>query len=135
MGRVLIFSELFEIRELLAQDFAAEGHTVVVTGNPALTQTLLTDLNPDLVLLDLHLKKASAWNVHHLITRKSPQLHVLPFAAYPTTDGNFQLTLARPEGGENLSFQAFKQKMNILLNPNLTSEKGESEEQRLYPES
>ena len=135
MGKILIFSDFFEIRELIAEEFAPEGHVVVSTGQPSLFQELLTVLDPDVVLLDLHLKKASAWGVNHVIRKKSPQLPVFPFAAYPNTDGNFQLILARPEGGENLSFQAFKQKMNILLNPNLTSEKRESEEQRIYPET
>ena len=135
MGKILILSDFFEIRELMAEEFSPEGHMVVSTGQPALFQELLTALDPDVVLLDLHLKKASAWTVNHVIRKKSPQLPVFPFAAFPNADGNFQLVLARPEGGENLSFQAFKQKMNILLNPNLASEQGKSEEQRLYPES
>ncbi len=116
MGRVLIFSEAFEIRELIAQDFAAEGHMVVATGNPALIPTLIPDLNPDLVLLDLHLRKANPWKVMQIIRKKSPRGMVLPFTACANAEGNIRLVIARREGSENLSFQAFKRKMSTLLN-------------------
>jgi CheY-like chemotaxis protein len=135
MGKILILSDFFEIRELISEEFSPEGHMVVSTGQPSLFKELLTVLDPDVVLLDLHLKKASVWSVNHLIRKKSPRLSVLPFTAYPNTDGNIRLVIAHPEGGENLSFQAFKQKMNILLNPNLSSQQGKSGEQRLNPES
>jgi CheY-like chemotaxis protein len=135
MGKILILSDFFEIRELISEEFSPEGHMVVSTGQPSLFQELLTVLDPDVVLLDLHLKKANAWGVNHLIRKKSPQLPVLPFTAYPNPDGNIRLVLAHPEGEENLSFHAFKQKMNTLLNPNLASEQRKSDRQPLYPES
>jgi CheY-like chemotaxis protein len=117
MRKILIFSEMFEIRELISQDFAAEGHMVVATGNPALIRTLIPDLNPDLVLLDLHLTKVNPWKVAELIRKRSPRGIVLPFTAYANAEGNIRLVIARREGGENLSFQAFKSRMNTLLNP------------------
>ena len=117
MARILIFCELFEIREVLAQDLAAEGHTVVGTSNPALIQTLLRDLNPVLVLIDLHLNKIDPWKMVHLIRKKSPGTRVLPFAAYTTERGDVRLVISNRDGGENLSFQAFKQKMDIFIHP------------------
>ena len=108
---------MFEIRELISQDFAAEGHMVVATGNPALIRTLIPDLNPDLVLLDLHLSKVNPWKVMELIRKKSPRLILLPFTAYTNAEGNIRLVIARREGGENLSFQAFKSRMNTLMDP------------------
>ncbi len=116
MGKVLIFSEAFEIRELIAQDFAAEGHMVVATGNPVLIPTLTSDLNPDLVLLDLHLSKVNPWKVMQIIRNKSPRGIVLPFTAYADAEGNIRLAIARREDSEDLSFQAFKRKMSTLLN-------------------
>ncbi len=116
MGKVLIFSEAFEIRDLIAQDFAAEGHMVVATGNPVLIPTLTSDLNPDLVLLDLHLSKVNPWKVMQIIRNKSPRGIVLPFTAYADAEGNIRLAIARREDSEDLSFQAFKRKMSTLLN-------------------
>ncbi len=116
MGRALIFSEAFEIRELIAQDFAAEGHMVVATGNPALIPTLIPDLNPDLVLLDLHLSKVNPWKVMQIIRKKSPRGIVLPFTACANAEGNIRLAIARREGSEDLSFQDFKREMSTLLN-------------------
>jgi len=135
MGRILIFSELFEIREIIAQDFAAEGHTVVATGNPAVIRTLLTDLSPDMVLVDFHLTKINPWMMMRLVGNKFPGVLVLPFASYTNREGDVRLVISHRDGGENLSFQAFRQKMNILLNPNLSSHQGKSVEQRLRPES
>jgi len=101
----------------MAQDFADEGYMVVATGNPALIRTLIPDLNPDLVLLDLHLNKVNPWKVMGLIKKNSPRVVVLPFTAYANAEGNIRLVIARREGGENLSFRAFKSRMNTLLNP------------------
>ncbi len=117
MRKILIFSEMFEIRELIAQDFAAEGHMVVAIGNPVLIPTLIPNLNPDLVLLDLHLSKMNPWEVRRIIRRKSPWGIVLPFTAYANAEGNIRLVIDLREGGENLSFQEFKSRMNNLLNP------------------
>jgi CheY-like chemotaxis protein len=135
MGRILIFSELFEIREIIAEDFAAEGHTVVATGNPALITTLLMDLNPGMVLLDYHLNKVNPWKMMQVIRKKSPGTLVLPFAAYTSRGGNVRLVIPNQEGGENLSFQDFRQRMSILLNPQLAAGKGEPKELRLHPGS
>jgi DNA-binding response OmpR family regulator len=111
----VIFSELFEIRELIAQDFADEGHTVVATGNSALIPEMLMSLGPDLILLDFHLNKINPWKMMQIIRKKSPGILVLPFSAYTNLGGNVRLVIAHQDGRENLSFQDFKQKMNLLL--------------------
>jgi len=120
MGKILIFSEMFELRELLAQDFAAEGHIVVATGNPA----LIPDLNPDLMLLDLHLSKVNPWKVMQLVRKKSARVVALPFIAYANEEGNIRLVIGPREERGSLSFQAFKSEMNTFLNAKPSAEKG-----------
>ncbi len=132
MGKLLIFSEMFEIRELMAQDFAAEGHTVVATGNAPLAQDLLTTLRPDLVLLDFHLNKTNPWRMIQLMKKKVPGISVVPFSPYTDTKGNIRLVIAQRDGGENLSFQAFKQRLNILLYPQAFSEADKGPGPRSY---
>jgi CheY-like chemotaxis protein len=134
-GKILILSEMFEVRELIAQDCAAEGHMVVATGNPALIRTLIPDLNPDLVLLDLHLNKINPWKVMRLIRKMSTRAFILPLSAYTNGEGNIRLVIGHREEGESLSFQAFKREMNTFLNPKPFSGERKPQEKTLSPGS
>jgi CheY-like chemotaxis protein len=117
VGKLLIFSDVQETRELLAQEFGGDGHLVVTTGNPALIPGFLRDLNPTLLLMDFHLKKVSPWQMMRQINKESPHLLVLPYTAYSGQDGNLRLVLAHPKGGRNLTLQAFRRKLDPFLNP------------------
>ncbi len=134
MGKLLIFSELSEIRELLSQEFAGDGHTVIATGNHALMRELLRNFGPDLMLMDFHISKISPWQLMRRINKESPRLLVLPYTAYSDQDGNLRLVLAHPEGGKNLTFQAFKRKLNSFLNPAPIPGNGTSMNQRIDQE-
>jgi DNA-binding response OmpR family regulator len=135
MGKILVCTKLFEIRELILQDLAAEGHTVVSTGNPVLMQDLLMTLVPDLVLLDFHLDKIHPWKMMQLIQKKSPGVSVLPFSAYTNGGGEVRMVIAHRDGGENLSFQAFKSMMNTFLDPKTYSRERKSQDRVFSPES
>ena len=115
MAKILIFSEFSENRELLAQEFAGDGHVVIATGNPALIRELLRNLDPDLMLIDFHLNKVNPWQMMRQIGKESPRLLVLPYTAYSAQDGNLRLVMAHPEGGKNLPLQAFKRKLDSFL--------------------
>jgi len=115
MGKFLIFSEFREIRELLSQEFAGDGHVVIATGNPGLIQELLWNLDPDLLLIDFHLNKVNPWQMMQQISKDSPRLLVLPYTAYAGMDGNIRLVIAHPKGGKNLSLRAFIQKIDSFL--------------------
>ncbi|MGE5254617.1 MAG: hypothetical protein ACM3N7_11675 [Planctomycetaceae bacterium] len=117
MGKLLIFSDFQEIRELLAQEFVGDGHLVVATGNSALIPELLRDLNPTLLLMDFHLKKVSPWQMLRQINKESPHLLVLLYTAYSGQDGNLRLVLAHSKGGRNLTLQAFRRRLDPFLKP------------------
>jgi CheY-like chemotaxis protein len=117
MGKLLIFSELSEIRELLTQEFAGDGHTVIATSNPALILELLRNLDPDLLLTDFHLNNVNPWQLMQQIRKEFPGLLVVPYTAYSAQDGNLRLVLAHPQGGKNLTIHAFKRKLDSFLNP------------------
>src|SRR5512143_1178355 len=106
MGKLLIFSELGEMRELLAQEFAEEGHAVTSTGNPALLREILRKLDPHLLLIDFHLNKINPWQMVRQIRKEAPDLRVLPYTAYSAQDGNLRLVIADPKGGLNLPLRA-----------------------------
>jgi len=126
MGKLLIFSEFQEIRELLAQEFVGDGHLAIATGNPDHIAELLRILDPTLLLIDFHLKKVNPWQMMRQISKASPGLPVLPYTAYSARDGNLRLVIAHPEGGKNLPLQAFKRKVDWFLNPEPVAGQGKS---------
>ena len=115
MGNILIFSEFAGIRELLAQEFAGDRQVVIATGNPALIRELLRNLDPELMLIDFHLNKVNPWRMLRDIRKEFPRLFVLPYTAYSSLDGNIRLAIAHPDGGQNLSLQAFMQRIDSFL--------------------
>jgi CheY-like chemotaxis protein len=117
MGKLLIFSESSAIRELLTQELAGDGYTVIATGNPALILELLRNLDPDLLLIDFHLNKVNPWQLMRQISKESNHLLVLPYSAYSGQDGNLRWVLAHPEGGKNLTLNIFKRKLDSFLHP------------------
>ncbi len=133
MGKILVFSEMFEVQELIAQDFAAEGHIVVATGNPTLIQTLIPDLNPDLVVLDLNLNKINPWTVMRLIKRMSARTFIIPFTAFTNAEGNIRLVIGRREVRNAVSFQTFMSEMNAFMNPKPFAEERKLQGKTLYP--
>jgi len=130
MGKLLIFSEFEEIRELLAQEFVGDGHVVIATGNPALIREMLRNLDPTLLLIDFHLNKVNPWQMMRQIRKESPGLPVLPYTAYSAQDGNLRLVIAHPEGGKNLLLRAFKRKLDSFLNTDTIAGDGKSINQR-----
>ncbi len=126
MGKLLIFSEIQEIRDLLAQEFVEDGHLVIGTGNPSQIRELLRILDPNLLLIDFHLHKVNPWQMMRQISKESPGLPVLPYTAYSAQDGNLRLIIAHPEGGGNLPLQAFKEKLDSFLNPEPVAGDGKS---------
>ena len=117
MGKLLIFSESSAIRELLTQELAGDGYTVIATGNPALILELLRNLDPDLLLIDFHLNKVNPWQLMRQISKESTHLLVLPYSAYSAQDGNLRWVLAHLEGGKNLTLPSFKRKLDSFLHP------------------
>ncbi len=130
MGKLLIFSEFGEIRELLAQEFVGDGHIVIATGNPALIREMLRNLDPTLLLIDFHLNKVNPWQMMQQIRKESPDLLVLPYTAYSAQDGNLRLVIAHPEGGKNLTLPAFKTILDSFLNPDPIAGDGKSINQK-----
>ncbi len=63
-------------------DFHCCGQTHAVAG----ADLLLTELAPDLVLLDLHLSDGESWGLMEFLQQKLPAIRVLVFSQYPNLD-------------------------------------------------
>ncbi len=88
MAKILIIGEYANIRTLLAEDLAGEGHIVAVTGTPALIGETLMSLEPDVILLDFRLNRIDQWWVLDEVKRQAPHLSVVPFTSYISSEEN-----------------------------------------------
>ena len=86
MGKILVIGQYGEVRKLLAENLAAEGHVVAVTGTPAMINEALGTLEPQVVLLDFRLNRIDQWSVLDEIKRQAPFVSVLPFTSYLGSD-------------------------------------------------
>lgn len=53
MKKILVVDRFSSVRELLAEELAAEGNTVVPIVNPKLIQSLIYSFAPNLIIMDL----------------------------------------------------------------------------------
>jgi len=77
MKKILIIYDYASVRELLAEELAAEGHLVVPIGKPELVKEVIGTLRPDLVLVNLHIGGKDRWDVLEEIKKQDPYLRVL----------------------------------------------------------
>ena len=82
MNRILILDRYPSIRELLAEELAAEGYMVVAIGNPELIGDLVGTFDPNLIILDLFINGEMRWDVLKEIKKQHPHLRVLIHTAF-----------------------------------------------------
>jgi DNA-binding NtrC family response regulator len=115
MGKILILDEYSSVRELTSAELGNEGHLVVPIGKPSLIRELLKTLEPDLLLLDLHLGGADRWDVLEGVKKEAPHLPVLIFSAYEGYLKDARLTLADGFVMKSSCFDKLKQKVSEVL--------------------
>ena len=88
MKKILIIHDYTSIRESLAEALAADGYLVVPIGRPSLARDMILTLEPDLVLLDLHINEKDKGDVLGEIKKQAPYIRVLGLTApdYPLKD-------------------------------------------------
>ncbi len=83
---LLIFDAYPSIRELMTEELAAEGNSVVAISNPDLIPGLIVTFNPDLFILDPYIRGIMRWEVIDLAKIQNPSLPVLLFTQWPVSD-------------------------------------------------
>jgi len=116
MGKILILDEYSSVRELTSAELANEGHLVVPIGKPCLIRELLHTLQPDLLLLDLHLCGVDRWDVLDAVKKEVPHLPVLIFSAYAGYLKDPRIALADGFVMKNFRFEKLKAKVAEVLN-------------------
>jgi CheY-like chemotaxis protein len=115
MGKILILDEYSSVRELTSAELGNEGHLVVPIGKPSLIRELLKTLEPDLLLLDLHLGGVDRWDVLEGVKKEAPHLPILIFSAYEGYLKDARLTLADGFVMKSSCFDKLKQKVSEVL--------------------
>ena len=117
MTKILIVGRDRSVREFMAKELAGEGHLVVTIGNPALIEELISTLDPELMLLDFHLRRMDLWNTMERLKKRGPCLSVLIFKSYSGGKEEIRLEMADGYGIKRFSFETLKQRVSELLRP------------------
>ena len=113
MKKILIVDRYPSVRELLAEDLAAEGNTVVPIGNPELIHSLIYSFAPNLIILDPFIDGKWQWNLLEKIKKQNPALPVLIFSAdHP--QGDRWRPLADGWVRKSFIFDELKEKINRI---------------------
>ena len=115
MGKILILDENSSVRELTSEELGNEGHLVVPIGKPCLIRELINILEPDLLLLDLHLCGVDRWDVLGAVKKEVPHLPVLIFSAYEGYHQDPRMALADGFVMKSFCFEKLKAKVAELL--------------------
>ncbi len=126
MGKILILDEYSSVRELTSAELANEGHLVVPIGKPCLITELINSLDPDLLLLDLHLCGVDRWDVLDAVKKEVPHLPVLIFSAYAGYLKDPRMALADAFVMKSFRFEKLKAKVTEVLKRK-TTHKAEGE--------
>jgi two-component system OmpR family response regulator len=113
MKKILILDRYPSVRELLAEELAAEGNTVVPIGSPQSIWSLLPTFEPDLIIMDLFMNGKWQWNILREIKKQNPRLPVLIFTAgFP--EGDRRLSQADGWVIKSSVFDELKRKINEI---------------------
>jgi DNA-binding response OmpR family regulator len=113
MKKILILDRYPSVRELLAEELAAEGNTVVPIGSPQSIWSLLHTFEPDLIIMDLFMNGKWQWNILREIKKQNPRLPVLIFTAgFP--EGDRRLSQADGWVIKSSVFDELKRKINEI---------------------
>ena len=85
MATILIIDDKPGVRQLLAEELAFQGYTVMTIGNVALVDEIIRFSSFDLVIMDLYMKGQHRWDLFSDIKHQDPHLPVLivtDFASY-----------------------------------------------------
>jgi len=94
MRNILIVDEKSVYREILAEELAAVGYTVLSTGDSRLAQQVIESTRLDLLLLDPRIQGEGRWDLVREIKRKQAQLPILLMTESRPNPGDFILGLA-----------------------------------------
>jgi DNA-binding NtrC family response regulator len=89
MNKILVFDAYPSIRELLVDELAAGGNTVVPIGNPDLIPELIATFSPDLIIMDPYIRGTMMWGLLDSAKGQDPEIPILLFTQWSSFDVHF----------------------------------------------
>jgi DNA-binding NtrC family response regulator len=89
MSRILIFDAYPSIREILADELAADGSIVVPIGNPESIAGAVIAFEPDLFIMDPYIRRGMKWELFDAVKKQNPKLPILLFTESSFPDPHF----------------------------------------------
>ena len=123
MKRILIIYDYASVRELLAEELAADGHLVVPIGNPALAREVIGALRPDLLLINLYMSGKNRWDVLQEIKEQNPDLRILVLSHYAVNEPDFPASLADVYVVKSFLLEGLRQRVAEILQRKATNER------------
>jgi DNA-binding response OmpR family regulator len=114
MKKIFIFDAYSSNRDLLCEALAAQGNTVVATGQLEMVRDSVERLNPDLIVLDLYFRGEIRWDLLLEMKAFHPHVPVLILTGYlPPEDPRVHFADAWVQ--KSLIFTELKHKITPLL--------------------
>ena len=114
MKKIFIFDAYSSNRDLLCEALAAQGNTVVATGQLEMVRDSVERLKPDLIILDLYFRGEIRWDLLLEMKAFHPHVPVLILTGYlPPED--LRVHFADAWVRTSLFFMELKQKITPLL--------------------
>jgi DNA-binding response OmpR family regulator len=132
MANILIIDDKPYVRELLEAELSSEGYLVEMSDDAESISQLLTSSKPDLVLLELHIKRNDRWDVLRDIKEQVPNLPVLIVTAYDGYRKDPRFALADGCVIKSMYFDELKQRVTEILHRKAESSVYE-ESKALFP--
>jgi DNA-binding response OmpR family regulator len=122
VGRILIFDGYPSIRELLAEELAADGYTVIPIANRESIEGFVAALEPDLLILDPLKDGTMKWEIVDDVKVQNPTLPILLFTGWCQQGPGFSKADACLPKSYN--FDKLKEKIKEILQKKLWMERG-----------
>ena len=114
MATILLIDDKPGVRQLLAEELAFRGFTVITPGNTALVHEIIKLSNLDLIILDPYLKGEHRWDILLDIKRQEPGLPVLVITEFDYYRRDLRSTLAEGLLVKTFDFDALLQNAGEL---------------------
>ncbi len=115
MATILLIDDQPGLRQLLAEELAFRGLTVITPGNIALVHEIIKLSDLDLIILDPYLKGEHRWDMLLDIKRQEPRLPVLVITEFDYYQRDLRSTLAEGLLVKTFDFDALFQKVGELI--------------------
>ena len=135
MGTILMIDDKPGVRQLLAEELAFQGYTVMAIGNVASVNEIIRFSNLDLVILDPYMKGQHRWDLLSDIRHQDPHLPVLIVTDFASYRRDPRSTLAAGLLVKSFDLNVLFQKIAEVLQWKDPYPYGEASDRRPVPES